>query len=486
MEEALAQVAGSARYADMFEFRLDLIDRSNVARLLSSTKKPTIATCRPEWEGGGFTGRERERIEMLEVASAFGAHYIDIELNANPRIVGEFIRRQKVTKVIVSRHLPYGEPLSVSRLYSKLHSSGADVVKLAFLAGDISDIRHAFHFLSLAASHRRKAIAVAMGEYGESSRILYRKFGGWATYAATENGKSAAPGQICASQLKELYGAGRRTGSTKVFGVIGNPLIQSKGIYIHNSLFVRARKNSVYCRFAVANLKKFMKHVAPLLNGFSVTIPFKEEVLKYLDEVEPTTKAIGAANTVIRHDGKLIGSNKDAPAALEAIERRVNIRGRRMLVVGAGGAARAIAYEAKKRGVVVLVTNRTLKKAKKLAKKFGLRHVKLADVGRSTFDILVNATSVGMVPRVDESPVPAEILDNKIVFDVVYNPPMTKLLRDAKSRGARIIQGTEMYLNQAAKQFETYSHTKPKVEVMRRILARHMEGMSGKPHARSS
>ncbi|MCZ6776002.1 MAG: shikimate dehydrogenase [Ignavibacteria bacterium] len=485
MKEALAQVAGSARYTDMFEFRLDMIERPNIAHLLSSTKKPTIATCRPDWEDGGFSGRERERIEMLEIASVFGAHYIDIELNANARIVHEFIRRQNVTKVIISRHLPYGKPLNVSKLYSKLHASGADIVKLAFLATDTSEIRHAFDFLALAKLHRRKAIAVAMGEYGEPSRVLYKKFGGWATYAASEDGKGAAQGQVCASQLKELYRANSHRNSTKVFGVIGNPLAQSKGIYIHNSLFARARKNSVYCRFAVANLRKFMKHIAPLLNGFSVTIPFKEKVLPYLDYVDSTTKAIGAVNTVIRRDGKLVGSNKDASAALDAVERAVNVRGRKMLVVGAGGTARAIAYEAKKRGAHVLITNRTQRKAKKLAKKFGLGHVKLADVGRSTFDILVNATSVGMVPRVDESPVPVEILDDKIVFDVVYDPPMTKLLRDAKSRGARIIQGTEMYLNQAAMQFETYSHTKPKIEVMRRILAHHMEGMSRKHQAPS-
>jgi 3-dehydroquinate dehydratase/shikimate dehydrogenase len=484
MQEALTQVHGSARHAGMFEFRLDLIERPNIARLLSSTRKPTIATCRPEWEGGRFRGHERERIEMLEIASVFGAHYIDIELNANPRILQEFLSRQNVTKVIISRHLPYGSPLNVSRLYTKLHSTGADVIKLVFAARDISEIRHAVDFLALATSHRRKAIAISAGEYGEPSRILYKKFGGWATYAATEDGRSAGQGQIRASELKELYRANWHRSSTKVFGVVGNPLAQSKGIYIHNRLFAHARKNSVYCRFTVTNLRKFMKHIAPFLNGFSVTVPFKEKVLKYLDEMDATAKSIGAVNTVVRRDGKLVGSNKDASAALEAIESVVKVRGRTMLVVGAGGAARAIAYEARERGANVLIANRTQRKARKLAKTFGLLHVRLADVGTVAFDILVNATSVGMAPLADESPAPKEILRNKIVFDVVYNPPITKLLRDARSNGARVIQGTEMYLRQAAMQSTMFSHTRPKIEVMRGILKHQVEGMS-KHHATS-
>ncbi len=472
MREALSQVTSSARYADMFEFRLDLINQANIARLLAATKKPTIVTCRPEWEGGAFRGAERERIEMLEMASAFGANYVDIELSMSPRTLQEFIQRQNDTKVIVSVHLFDADLFDVTKLYTTLAATNANVIKLAYTADDASDIRHAFKFLSLARTDRRNAVSIAMGECGESSRILYKKFGGWATYASPDVGVTAAPGQISATELKNLYKANALTSATKVYGVIGNPLGQSKGTYIHNPLFQRARKNAVYCKFPVRDLEQFMKHIAPQLAGFSVTIPHKQSVMRYLDTINPTAKAIGAVNTIIRRGSKFFGTNTDAPGALDAIEKVVVVKRKRLLIVGAGGAARAIVYEAKHRGATVLITNRTEKKAKQLADEFGLEHVKKANVRNTSFDILVNATSVGMVPRANQSPLPKSILKKKIVFDAVYNPPMTRLLRDAQSVGATIIQGTEMYVHQAALQFRLYSSLKPKLEVMRRLLAR--------------
>jgi 3-dehydroquinate dehydratase/shikimate dehydrogenase len=471
MSEALAQVSSSSSYADMFEFRLDLMDRPNIARLLSPTTKPTIATCRPIREGGKFTGSERERIGMLDLAAVFGAHYVDLELSASPSIINDFVSRKEETKVIVSHHVADGQPFSVRRLYTKLNATGADVIKLAFVAHEISENKNAFDFLKLAAKDKRQAVAIAMGDYGEPSRILYKKFGGWATYAAPEEGTASAPGQLRASLLRNVFRAPRLNRTTKVFGVIGNPLQQSKGIYLHNPLYARAKQNAVYCKFPVTDLSLFMRRLAPYLSGFSVTIPYKQSVMEYLDEVDDNARAIGAVNTVLRRGKRLVGSNSDAPAALDAIERVVRVKGKHLLIIGAGGAARAIAFEAKQRGAIVLIANRTEAKAQRLAREFGLGHVRMAQIRSAPFDILVNATSVGMVPNVDESPVPKKILKGKIVFDAVYNPPMTKLLRDAKSVGATIIQGTEMYLNQAARQFELYTGIGPRLHTMRRILA---------------
>jgi 3-dehydroquinate dehydratase/shikimate dehydrogenase len=468
MQEALAQVGSSARHADMFEFRLDLVSRPNVARLLAATRKPTIATCRPAREGGGFSGSERERIGVLELASVFGAQYVDLELSTSPGIIQEFIRRRKETAVTVSHHILYGVLFDVERIYSALHSTGADVIKLAFECHDAFENHLAFDFLARAKSDKRRAIAIAMGEAGEPSRVLYRKFGGWGTYAATEDGRSAAPGQIRASQLKELYRAHVLTPSTKVYGVVGNPIRQSKGIFLHNPLFRKAGQNAVYCRFKVVSIDAFMSRIVPLLSGFSVTLPHKQEVIRYLHRLDARARAIGAVNTVIRRGGKLFGTNTDAPGALDALEKVAKVKGKRVLILGAGGAARAIAYEAKTRGAMVSMANRTGVRARRMARDIGGTMVEWGS--RTDFDILINATSVGMAPHTDQTPIPKSILKKKIVFDAVYNPPVTKLLREAKSVGAKTISGIEMYLNQAALQSELYTGIKPSTQFMRKLM----------------
>jgi shikimate dehydrogenase len=225
-----------------------------------------------------------------------------------------------------------------------------------------------------------------------------------------------------------------------------------------------------------------MKHIAPVLNGFSVTIPFKEQILKHLDDIDPTARQIGAVNTVMRRGTKLVGTNTDAVGALDAIERVMKVNRKRVLIIGAGGAARAIVYEALHRGAKVLATNRTESRAHRLVRELMasaegecVQQISIEDVEGDEFDILVNATPVGMVPNIHVSPVPRTILRNKVVLDAVYNPPVTKLLKDGISMGARTISGTEMYLNQAALQFELYSGTVPDRRVMRRVLSRQLK-----------
>ena len=470
MQEALAQVAGSSPYADMFEFRLDLMTKPNIARLLSSTKRPAIATCRPEREGGGFRGSERERIGLLELASVYGAQYVDIELSSSPSVISDFVRHRKETKVIASCHLLDGTLFEVNHIYEALRATGADIIKLAYQGEDAFENHLAFEFLAKAKSDRQPAVAMMLGDAGEPSRVLYKKYGGWATYASSEDGKAAAPGQIPAGLLKTVYQAHELTPSTKVFGVVGNPIKQSKGAFLHNPLFRRARKNAVYCRFQTMDIEKFMRFLVPHLSGFSVTLPHKQSVMSYLDQVDPAARAIGAVNTVIRRGKKLVGSNSDAPGALDAIEKVVKVGGKKMLILGAGGAARAIAYEAKQRGADVVISNRTARKGQDLAGEFGLGFVKWGKFAEAQFDILVNATPIGMVPDIDKTPAPKSIVRNTIVFDAVYNPPMTRLLREAKSQGAKIIQGTEMYINQAARQAELYIGRKPETSLMRQIL----------------
>ncbi len=477
LAQALRQMAQSAPYADMFELRLDLLGGSRALSLIRTRRKPVIATCRRRTEGGRFTGNRAELLAILSQAAQHGAAFVDIDLNA-AAIISAFRNAHPGSSIILSyHHLGRGSP-NVSGLYKRMSLVDADILKFAYTARDAADMQFAEEFIARASAGKRKAVAVAMGEFGEASRVLYAKLGSWATYAAPMDGAAAAPGQIPAKLLDRLYRARSVNSATKIFGVIGNPLKQSKGIFLHNPLFRFHAVNAVYCRFPVADVAAFMQRCAPLLHGFSVTIPHKQTIMNFLDMLDETAQAIGAVNTVVRKRGKWYGTNTDAAGALDAIEKTQRVRGKRVLVLGAGGAARAIAYEAKRRGADVFIANRTEQKAKRLAREFGLTVIALQNLSEVPFDILANATSVGMVPHVNESPVPTSLLRNKVVFDAVYNPPLTRLLRDAQRVGARIVPGTEMYLNQAALQFELYTGVKPAMSVMRRILARSWETRS--------
>jgi len=471
MRQALAQVRASTPFADLFEFRLDMVRRPDIARLLASSVKPTIAACRSLREGGQFTKSERERLGILLLASSLGATFVDVELSVAQDVLAGFLNGK--SKVILSHHMKAPPWTSGRHMYDRMHRTGADVVKLAYGSTDAADIRFAIEFLSFASADRRKAIAVAIGEPGEASRVLYKKFGGWATYAASEDGRQAAGGQLRASVLKSLYRADRLTRATKIFGVIGNPIGQSKGIYVHSPLFQRSGRNAVYCKFPVNNLSLFMQHLAPHLSGFSVTIPHKQMVVKLLDGIDASAKAIGAVNTVVRRNGKLIGTNTDAAGALDAIETAGLVKGKVMLIFGAGGAAHAIAFEAKRRGARVIVANRTKRRARVLAQDLDVESVEVKDIIRTPFDIFVNATPMGMVPYPNHSPLSPRLLrllKNKVVFDTVYNPPVTKLLREARALGARIVSGADMYVNQAALQSALYTGTKPSLSLVNELL----------------
>jgi 3-dehydroquinate dehydratase/shikimate dehydrogenase len=470
MRDALDQLRTSRLFADMFEFRLDLFADIDTGRLFRATRKPVIVTCRPVREGGRFRGSETQRMRRLLDAVRAGAVYVDIELDAHD-VFSKMLRDALLRPhLIVSKHF-FGQKLPrVRRDYARLRATGAEVIKLAYEASDAWQLAPAMEFLARARADRQNAIAVAMGEAGEASRILYRRFGGWATYAGTEDGKGSAPGQLPASIMKKVFAAHLCTRRTKVFGLVGFPVSQSRGMYIHNPVYRMQRIDAVYVRFPVLNLRLFMRSIGPVLSGLSVTIPHKRAVMKFLSSAQPLVGAIGAVNTIVRRRRGWLGANTDACAALDAIEECGSVAGRSVLILGTGGTARAIAFEARRRGALVTVAGRRPNRVSALARAAGVFGIRWDQIPEGRWNTLVNTTPVGMYPGVGEMAISRIPPGTAVVFDAIYNPSKTELLRNAELAGARTVSGVEMYVKQAAGQIALFTGKKPEEGLLRRLF----------------
>lgn len=316
-----------------------------------------------------------------------------------------------------------------------------------------------------------------MGELGHISRILTRKFGGLLTFASLEGGKESAPGQLTVDELSRTYHFKNINKETKLYGIIGNPVSHSMSPVIHNASFTEEGLNNVYVPLKVSNIGAFIKECGKIdFQGFSVTIPHKESVLPFLDNIEHTAEKIGAINTIVRQDGKLTGYNTDCMAALTVLDNSLRETGstlnnKKVSIIGAGGAARAIAFGLKEKGCDITIYNRTIERAEKLSNNVKCRFKRFEEINKLDSDILINSTPIGMFPEVDRAPVPENVLkEGMIVFDAVYNPIETKLLRDARERGCHTVNGLTMFINQAAEQFRLWTNIDPPIELMSNVV----------------
>jgi 3-dehydroquinate dehydratase / shikimate dehydrogenase len=491
MQMKAAKEAG----ADLAEVRVDLLsaeEQPGWERLLREKVLPVIVTNRAAWEGGRAPVGEPTRLEVLTRAAKAGADFIDVELAA----FDEFKRLfgatgiPAPTRLILSHH-NFHRPLSldeIRRVYRRMVDADADVCKIAMAAKSATD--NALAFFALREAKDRPMIMLVMGELGQCSRILAPKYGSFLTYASVGDGREAAPGQVATDALTGMYRFRSITASTGVYGVIGNPVSHSMSPAVHNAAFADAGIDAVYVPLKVDDdVAVFIRTMHPQgFAGFSVTIPSKVPSLEAMDEVEEVTSKIGAMNTVVtKSDGQLLGCNTDWVAAISAIQDGLEQRGRvladaRVLCIGAGGAARGLAYGALARGAAhVVIANRTLEKAQALAQDIGdgasAQSIEslCADSDRH-FDVIMNTTSVGMHPRVDESPLPGgasrlEAFGRPLVFDAVYNPLETTLLREAGQAGCACVSGVEMFVRQAAEQFRLwFPETEPNVALMRQVV----------------
>ena len=264
---------------------------------------------------------------------------------------------------------------------------------------------------------------------------------------------------------------------TELYCVIGNPVSHSLSPIMHNAAFNRMGLNAAYLAFEVENLEEAIRGIRGLgIQGVSVILPFKNQVIPFLDEVEAVAEKIKAVNTIQNKGGKLIGHNTDWRGAMETLEEEVDLKGKNVLLLGAGGAARAIGFGLKEKGSQVIISNRSPDKANELAKDLGFVYQPLLSIKEPKFDVIINATSVGMSPHDAETPLPKKLLkEGMVVMDIVYQPLKTKLLQEAEEQGCRTIDGLEMLARQGAGQLEIWTGKRPEIEEIKRDLRQALE-----------
>jgi 3-dehydroquinate dehydratase/shikimate dehydrogenase len=463
--------------AELVELRLDYIDGPvSLKRLLADRPGPVIVTCRRQADGGRWTGSEADRQLLLRQAIVDGVEYIDLEED----IAGSVPRFGK-TQRIVSLHDFRRTPENLETLHARMCGLNPDIVKLATMANHPSDN---FRMLKLIQASKIPTAGMCMGDIGAPSRVLCGKFGAPFTYATFSLERVLAPGQLSFQQMTEVYHYNQLNAESAVYGVMADPVGHSLSPQLHNAALQQAGINAVYVPFRVPapDLDGFLANVPEYgIRGLSVTIPHKESVLKHLTKIDGAVKAVGAANTLIFDGAEILGFNTDYRAAMDSLEQAVGmeadgpnkLKGRTALILGAGGAAKAIAAGLKRREANVVVTGRTLARAQQLAERTDCKAIEWHARHNVAADILVNCTPVGMHPNVDESPFDKrELKPSMVVFDTVYNPENTLLVKDARSRSCTIVTGVEMFVRQAALQFQLFTGKETSPELLREVLKR--------------
>jgi 3-dehydroquinate dehydratase/shikimate dehydrogenase len=315
-----------------------------------------------------------------------------------------------------------------------------------------------------------------MGEQGIISRVLGVRAGSIFTFGAASKGEETAPGQVLAGELRDIYRIEMVDQATQVYGVVGDPVSHSLSPVMMNAAFRRETVNAVYLALHAKSLKDLLACVHDIpIRGLSVTMPYKQEIVAALENSDPLTRQIGACNTVVRSaDGKLYGFNTDVAGVVVPLEQRLRLEGARILIVGAGGVARAAAFGLKAKGAEVYLTNRTAEKGQTLARQAKVKYLKRADVAKQEFEVIINATPVGMEGN-KQSPLEEKELNAKYLFDLVYSPAETKLIRMARAKGLQVIPGLEMFVQQGARQFEIWAGKPAPIAEMAYVVTKALE-----------
>jgi 3-dehydroquinate dehydratase/shikimate dehydrogenase len=463
LERLLEQARREAEAGESFlEFRLDYLeDPEQGARAIRAfvDQYPdciVLATCRRHQNHGKFNGSIEDEIRVLDLAVSAGAQAVDVEIESAEMAAAKLGVFRGRARLIVSYH-NYETTPQLETLLSRMMRIPADAYKVVTTARKPSDYGRV---LGLPRAHpRTQMVILTMGELGFPSRVLSAVFGGIYTYAAPMATQGTAAGQVCARQLRHLYRIEKLSRSSRIYGVIADPVRHSISPAVHNRAFQYRRIEAVYLPFLVApaHVRDFFGLAEKLpIAGFSVTIPHKQKILRYLDIVDPLARRIGAVNTVWRKSGKWRGANTDVAGVTVPLGQELRLRNASILIAGNGGAARGAACALADAGAHIALVGRNPDRVRSLAKICGAEALTIEQLEQRSFDALVHATPVGMFPHVNEcffnGRIPAGI-----VLDMVYNPLETELTRRARQQGKTVIPGVQMFIEQAVRQFEIWT-----------------------------
>lgn len=463
--------------AELVELRLDYIRRAvNLKRLLNDRQCPVVATCRRRKEHGLWQGSESDRVMLLRAAIAEGVDYVDLEMD----IAGK-IPRYGNTQRIVSYHNFDETPANIEDIHHKISQLDPDIIKIATMANNpIDNIK----LLRLCRDSEIPTTAFCMGDMGLISRVLCGRAGAPMTYATFSSDRKMAPGQLSFSEMREDFHYDSINEDTAILGVIADPVAHSLSPIIHNAAIRDLELNMLYMPFRVPQeyLDEFLKCCPEIgVKGLSVTIPHKEKCLKNINVLDDNVAGIKAANTIVFTENNVFGYNTDCSAAMSSLEETIQeihpdeevFQGRSFMLLGAGGVARAIAFGLSRRGAKVVICARDHRKSEALANSLKCESIDWAVRANFETSVLVNCTPVGMFPKMDESPFEPDWFDKKtIVFDTIYNPEQTLLIKQAREAGCPTITGVDMFVLQAAEQFRLFTGEQPNLEKIRYELKR--------------
>ncbi|MCA9199451.1 MAG: shikimate dehydrogenase [Planctomycetales bacterium] len=459
--------------AKLVELRLDYISGEvNLKRLIKDRKTPVIISCRRASDGGKWSGTERERLILLRSAIAEGVEYVDLEDD-----IADQVPRFGKTKRIISLHDFQKTPDDLEQVHARLAGLSADVVKLATMANNPHDN---VRMLQLIANSAVPTVGMCMGDMGTPSRILAAKYGAPFTYATFHHERALAPGQLSYRHMSNIYHYESINAETQVFGVIADPIGHSLSPVVHNSAFQECDMNRVYVPFRVPreHLGQFIEDCKTMgVKGLSVTIPHKEAVLKYCTQLDDAVKGIGAANTLVFDGEQVVANNTDYHAAMDSLEASLGapqkkdvLKNRTALLLGSGGVAKALAFGLLSKGASVIVAARNPTKVASL-EKMGCRRIDWDARHTVNADIIVNGTPIGMHPNVDETPYEKHRLrPSMVIFDAVYNPEQTLLIKQAREKHCKVVTGVDMFVRQAAMQFQLFTGQDAPTELMRQVV----------------
>jgi 3-dehydroquinate dehydratase/shikimate dehydrogenase len=476
--EMIEKATSVVKETPFLEFRLDYLEKPLLALpkfkqfFADNTAATAIATCRRTANGGKFAGSLAAELEVLTKCAAAGFHLVDLELESAESLRKGDLQKLRETGIgLLISHHDFTGTRELDGIFNRIETFHPDFIKVVSTAKALIDNVTLIRFLERMNDHSN-IIGICMGDAGIISRVLGVRAGSAFTFAAATMGEETGPGQIAARTLIDTYRIDHVDAATKVYGVAGNPIRSSLSPIMLNAAFRRETVNAVYLALQTTRLTDLLKLVHDIpIQGLSVTMPLKQEIMAHLERTDPLSAKIGACNTVLRaQDGKLYGFNTDVAGIVGPLEKRMSLRDAKVLVLGAGGAARAAVFGLRDKGAAVFILNRTSETAQKLARQSGSKTIRKDALAKTPFDAIINATPVGMAGNKAAPLLEARDLNTKLVFDLVYNPLETPLIHLARQLSIPIITGVEMFVHQGARQFEIWTGKPAPEEEMFRVV----------------